>query len=131
MQEKLTTVNTWLLTILELNLLHNIHRSWMFILVFVLTAVVQVLLVEIDSILPFARGVPGKITKTVPLDWRHWLVSLGVGFGSIPVSLLTRIIVRLLQCLFQKKAIPSEPAVNQQRKEQYELKEEKPVMQNN
>jgi Ca2+-transporting ATPase len=70
---------------LELNILSRLHKSFMFILIFLVTCVVQVLIVTFG----------GKFTQTVPLSWIQWSICVLLGVLSIPIGYLVRIVALL------------------------------------
>ncbi|GAX73955.1 hypothetical protein CEUSTIGMA_g1405.t1 [Chlamydomonas eustigma] len=66
----------------ELTIFNGIHHSPIFMSVMVITLGFQALIM----CTPF-----GVFFKVVPLTWTEWLITTAIGFGSIPVSLLTRV----------------------------------------
>lgn len=69
----------------ELNILENIHHSYLFIIIVAFSAIVQVLIVFFG----------GAAMQTVPLQWYQWLLSVGIGALCIPYGLLCRFLFRL------------------------------------
>jgi Ca2+-transporting ATPase len=65
----------------ELNIFSKLHKSIMFMLIFVVTIVAQALIVTFG----------GRFTQTVPLHWQQWLLCLGLGVLSIPFGYVIRL----------------------------------------
>ncbi|KAL9656250.1 hypothetical protein ABK040_007865 [Willaertia magna] len=77
----------------EWNIFQSLHKSIMFILIFILTGGLQAIIVQFL----------GRFTQTVPLNWYQWLLCLVLGVLSIPYSYGLRAIGRLAQNLWAKK----------------------------
>lgn len=69
----------------EMNIFAGLHRSFMFLLIFVITIGAQALIVTFG----------GRFTQTVPLNWYQWLVCAVLGIGSIPFGYVLRIVAVL------------------------------------
>jgi Ca2+-transporting ATPase len=65
----------------EFNIFQNLHKSYMFIFVIIITCVMQALIVLFG----------GRFTQTVPITWYQWLISIGLGALGIPFSLFIRV----------------------------------------
>jgi Ca2+-transporting ATPase len=74
---------------MEFNILANIHKSFMFLIIFGVTLVCQIMIVELF----------GRFANTIPLTWYQWIVSVLCGLLCIPFSMLVRVIVRLIIAL--------------------------------
>lgn len=66
----------------EFNIFGGLHKSPMFIVIWIITAAVQALIVTFG----------GAFTQTAPLNWMQWLLSISIGALSIPIGLLVRFI---------------------------------------
>lgn len=66
----------------ELNVFGGIFKNWMFLVIVLLTVVVQCVMVELG----------GKAVKTFPLDMNANLICLAIGFGEMPWGLLLKFI---------------------------------------
>lgn len=66
----------------EFNIFAGMHKSPMFIVIWIITAGVQALIVTFG----------GPFTQTAALNWTQWLLSVGIGALSIPIGLLVRFI---------------------------------------
>lgn len=69
----------------ELTIFEGLHKSPIFLGVLLFTAVFQVIIMETKLNMFF---------KVHGLEWEEWLASIAIGLGSIPFSLLTRVISR-------------------------------------
>ncbi|KAL0476664.1 10 TM domain-containing transmembrane protein [Acrasis kona] len=83
---------------MEFNILANIHKSVMFLLIFVVTAFFQVIIVEFL----------GRFANTRPLSLAQWGISIIIGLLCIPFSLLVRIVTRGLLLIAQKRGLVKE-----------------------
>jgi Ca2+-transporting ATPase len=79
--------------LVEFNIFANIHKSFMFLLIFGVTVVCQIMIVELF----------GRFANTRPLTWYQWLVSVIVGVMCIPFSLLVRLITRLVLVVIRRR----------------------------
>lgn len=70
----------------EWNIFAGIHRSIMFLIIFGVTVIAQVLIVTFG----------GKFTQTVSLNYWQWLICLGLGVLSIPFGYVIRAGSRLV-----------------------------------
>ncbi|CAG8725265.1 11539_t:CDS:2, partial [Cetraspora pellucida] len=66
----------------KLNVFKNILRNKLFVIIFLITGVGQVLIIQFGS----------NAFQTVPLNFVQWLVCIGLGFLSIPVGVIIRLI---------------------------------------
>eukprot|EP00246_Nothoceros_aenigmaticus_P000199 TRINITY_DN1026_c0_g1_i1.p1 TRINITY_DN1026_c0_g1~~TRINITY_DN1026_c0_g1_i1.p1 ORF type:complete len:854 (+),score=164.16 TRINITY_DN1026_c0_g1_i1:295-2562(+) len=66
----------------KVNVFRNTLNNVVFILVLLFTIVFQVIMVEFL----------GKFAETVPLSTKHWLISVGIGAGSLVVAALVKFI---------------------------------------
>jgi len=66
----------------EWNVFHNIWKNWLFIAIFIVTCVFQVLLVELG----------GEAVKTTGLSPLEWGICVGLGFVSLPLGFVIRFI---------------------------------------
>jgi len=98
---------------MEFNILANIHKSFMFLLIFVVTVFFQVVIVEFL----------GRFANTTPLSLYQWGISILVGVLCIPFSLLVRIVVRGATAVIGKKHMEEEES----RQVVRELEEYRPV----
>ncbi|EFC45475.1 P-type II calcium ATPase [Naegleria gruberi] len=69
----------------EWNIFESIHKSWMFIVIFFFTGIMQAIIVQFC----------GRFTNTVPLNWYQWLVCIVLGILCIPFSYILRVIGRI------------------------------------
>lgn len=56
--------------------------SWIFIAVMFSTVVFQIIIVEFL----------GTFASTAPLDWEMWLLSIAIGFVSMPIAVILKCI---------------------------------------
>lgn len=68
----------------DLNIFRGITKNYIFIGIFFITAFLQTIIVEFG-------GIVFKAPKN-GLSWKPWLVCVAIGFGSIPVGFLIRLI---------------------------------------
>eukprot|EP01027_Heterolobosea_sp_BB2_P011325 GEZU01016496.1.p1 GENE.GEZU01016496.1~~GEZU01016496.1.p1 ORF type:complete len:1059 (-),score=425.58 GEZU01016496.1:268-3444(-) len=66
----------------EWNVFSGIHKSYPFLGIWALTAVVQALIVEFG----------GRFTHTTGLTWYQWLITIGIASLSLPLGLIVRCI---------------------------------------
>nr|XP_043635537.1 putative calcium-transporting ATPase 11, plasma membrane-type [Erigeron canadensis] len=66
----------------KINIFHGMLSSWIFLGVMVSTVVFQVIIVEFL----------GTFASTVPLDWDLWLLSIALGFVSMPIAVVLKCI---------------------------------------
>lgn len=66
----------------KINVFRGIFGSWIFSAVLVSTVIFQVIIVEFL----------GAFASTVPLSWQLWLLCVGIGFISMTVSVLLKLI---------------------------------------
>lgn len=60
-----------------------------FVAVLFITVVLQVIIINV----PFINS---KFFKVQPLKWQEWLATVAIGFGAIPLSLITRYITKVM-----------------------------------
>lgn len=77
--QSITHTNPYLI---DINIFRGVHKNNTFMFIFALSMLLQVIIVQFG----------GPVFKTIPLQWREWLVCIAFGFGSIPVGFLIRII---------------------------------------
>ena len=77
----------------EWNIFQSIHKSWMFIIIFVFTGGMQAIIVEFC----------GRFTNTVPLNWYQWLICIALGVLCIPYGYVLRIIGRVFRRFLENK----------------------------
>ncbi|KAI3806579.1 hypothetical protein L1987_22488 [Smallanthus sonchifolius] len=82
----------------KINIFRSMLSSWIFIVVMFATIVFQIIIVEFL----------GTFASTVPLDWELWLLSIGIGFVSMPIAVVL-------------KCIPVEKSVVKQHHDGYEI----------
>ncbi|XP_076907622.1 putative calcium-transporting ATPase 11, plasma membrane-type [Bidens hawaiensis] len=66
----------------EINIFRGMLSSWVFIGVMFSTVVFQIIIVEFL----------GTFASTVPLDWDLWLLSIAIGFVSMPIAVVLKCI---------------------------------------
>lgn len=66
----------------KINVFRHTFNNWVFILILTFTVVFQVLLVQ----------VLGKFAGTVPLNQKQWLITVGIGFVSLFVAVIVKLI---------------------------------------
>ncbi|KAL8232680.1 hypothetical protein R6Q57_002458 [Mikania cordata] len=66
----------------KINIFRGMLSSWIFIVVMVSTIVFQIIIVEFL----------GTFASTVPLDWNMWLLSIAIGFVSMPIAVILKCI---------------------------------------
>jgi Ca2+-transporting ATPase len=66
----------------KMNVFAGVLSNWIFLAIFVGTFLVQIILVQFCG--PFAT--------TAPLSFAHWVISVALGAGSIPIGFLIRLI---------------------------------------
>lgn len=66
----------------KLNVFYNIHRNYYFMGVFFLTVIAQVIIIEFGD----------AVFQTVPLSGVQWAISICIGFLSLPVGVIVRLI---------------------------------------
>lgn len=66
----------------KINIFRGMFSSWIFIGVMISTVVFQVIIVEFL----------GTFASTVPLDWQLWVLSIVIGFVSMPVAVVLKCI---------------------------------------
>ncbi|KAI9080746.1 hypothetical protein K1719_037259 [Acacia pycnantha] len=66
----------------KINVLRGIMKSWTFLGIMFITVGFQVIIVEFL----------GKFASTVPLNWKHWLLSIVIGAMSMPISAIVKCI---------------------------------------
>ncbi|KAL8225374.1 hypothetical protein R6Q57_017931 [Mikania cordata] len=82
----------------KINIFRGMLSSWIFIVVMFSTVVFQIIIVEFL----------GTFASTVPLDWDLWLLSIGIGFVSMPIAVVL-------------KCIPVEMSVFKQHHDGYDI----------
>jgi P-type Ca2+ transporter type 2C len=85
----------------KLNVFERIHKHYSFVVIFFITIVLQILIIEFG----------GGAFKTYPLNWWQWLVSVGIG----AISLAVGVIVRLLPDWRRPKAVAPEEHVTREK----------------
>lgn len=88
----------------KLNVFAGVHKNPIFGGVMILTAVLQVLLVQFG----------GSFVETFPLTPLQWAICVGLGFGSLPIGFIGRLIPieRLADRFFPKKANERTPLLD-------------------
>lgn len=66
----------------KINIFRGMFSNWIFIGVMVSTVVFQVIIVEFL----------GTFASTVPLSWQLWLLSIVIGFVSMPIAVVLKCI---------------------------------------
>lgn len=66
----------------KINIFRGMFSSWIFVGVMVATVVFQVTIVEFL----------GTFASTVPLSWQLWLLSILIGFVSMPIAVVLKYI---------------------------------------
>eukprot|EP01029_Cantina_marsupialis_P021350 TRINITY_DN50_c0_g3_i1.p1 TRINITY_DN50_c0_g3~~TRINITY_DN50_c0_g3_i1.p1 ORF type:complete len:819 (+),score=338.21 TRINITY_DN50_c0_g3_i1:149-2605(+) len=66
----------------ELNSLKGMHKNFMFIMIIAVTVLLQWFIIQFG----------GDFTKTAPLTGEQWLITVGLGFVSLPLGFLMRLI---------------------------------------
>ncbi|WIA22054.1 hypothetical protein OEZ85_004399 [Tetradesmus obliquus] len=74
----------------ELNVFEGIHKSPIFIGVLLVTAGLQVIIMQTPV---------GRFFKVIPINGVEWGVSIAIGLSAVPVSVLTRLLSRFLPSL--------------------------------
>ncbi|XP_071741724.1 putative calcium-transporting ATPase 11, plasma membrane-type [Rutidosis leptorrhynchoides] len=82
----------------NINIFRGMLSSWIFIAVMLSTVIFQVIIVEFL----------GTFASTVPLNWELWLLSIAIGFVSMPIAVVL-------------KCIPVENSIKQQHHDGYEI----------
>lgn len=67
----------------EYTIFHGLFSNPIFVGVIIITIGFQVIIINV----PFVNT---KFFKVEPLLWQEWLITIAIGFGAIPLSLLTR-----------------------------------------
>lgn len=80
----------------EFNIFKNIHKSYIFIGIWVVTILVQIIVVQFGW----------KIVTTEGLNWYQWIMCILLGALAIPIGLLRSVIMRL-SILVAKNVFPS------------------------
>mmetsp|Transcript_1653 Transcript_1653/g.5749 ORF Transcript_1653/g.5749 Transcript_1653/m.5749 type:complete len:1123 (-) Transcript_1653:239-3607(-) len=80
----------------EFNIFRNLHKSYIFIFVWITTFIVQI----------FVTQLGWKIVSTEGLNWYQWIITVLMGSLSIPVGMLRSVIARLI--LRAKSFLPSD-----------------------
>ena len=101
---------------MELNIFENIHKSSMFMLIFILTCVIQAGIIDL-SILPI---VP-RFTQSRFLDWDQWVVALTLGFFGIPYSYVFRAFMNAVNVMSSMK-FKYDKKAERQKKEMEKIK---------
>ncbi|KAI3750311.1 hypothetical protein L2E82_20945 [Cichorium intybus] len=81
----------------KINVFSGMFSSWVFVGVMVSTVVFQVIIVEFL----------GTFASTVPLDWELWVLSVVIGFVSMPIAIV-------LKCIPVEKKPLNKPVVMKQ-----------------
>ncbi|KAI3732986.1 hypothetical protein L1987_64200 [Smallanthus sonchifolius] len=66
----------------KINIFHGMLSSYVFIVVMISTVGFQIIIVEFL----------GTFASTVPLDWELWLLSIAIGFVSMPIAVILKCI---------------------------------------
>ncbi|KAH9716133.1 calcium-transporting ATPase 10 plasma membrane-type [Citrus sinensis] len=66
----------------EINVFTGVTKNYLFMGIIGITCVLQIIIIEFL----------GKFTKTVKLDWKLWLASIGIGLFSWPLAVLGKMI---------------------------------------
>ncbi|PON75415.1 P-type ATPase [Trema orientale] len=66
----------------EYNIFKGISKNYLFIGIVGITLILQIIIIEFL----------GKFTKTVRLNWKHWLISVVIGFISWPLAIVGKMI---------------------------------------
>ncbi|PON79530.1 P-type ATPase [Parasponia andersonii] len=66
----------------EYNIFKGITKNYLFIGIVGITLILQIIIIEFL----------GKFTKTVRLNWKHWLISVVIGFISWPLAIVGKMI---------------------------------------
>ncbi|KAJ4977871.1 hypothetical protein NE237_008651 [Protea cynaroides] len=66
----------------RINVFRGMFNSWVFVVVMVATVTFQIIIVEFL----------GTFASTVPLSWQFWLLSILIGFVSMPVAVILKYI---------------------------------------
>ncbi|KXN66247.1 calcium-translocating P-type ATPase [Conidiobolus coronatus NRRL 28638] len=66
----------------KLNVFKNFFKNYYFLTILVGTFALQVLIVEFGDV----------AFSTTPLGWQNWLICIGIGFISLPLGFITRLI---------------------------------------
>jgi len=69
------------------NILQNLLKSYLFLVIFIITTIVQVLLIEMGRI-----SIIHRFVKTTGLNWYQWVICLFIASISIPLGFLVRLI---------------------------------------
>ena len=69
----------------ELNMFYNVHTNFLFILVSIVSIGLQIFLVEVG----------GEFMKTTPLNLKLWIITILLGFLSVPVSIVSKLLFRV------------------------------------
>jgi len=67
----------------EFNIFSKLSQSWIFIVITVVSAVVQIIITEFGGYFGFG---------TFGLSWFEWIVSIAIGFMSLPIGFILRVI---------------------------------------
>jgi Ca2+-transporting ATPase len=67
----------------EFNIFDKLLQSWVFIVIMIISVVVQVVITEFGGYIGFG---------THGLSWLEWIVSIAIGFMSIPIGFILRVI---------------------------------------
>lgn len=66
----------------KINIFRGMFTSWVFLIVIVCTVAFQVVIIEFL----------GAFASTVPLNWQLWVLSILIGFVSMPVAVVLKCI---------------------------------------
>ena len=66
----------------KINVLKGIFGNWVFLVIIAATIVFQVIIVEFL----------GKFADTIPLSWKLWVLSIGIGAVSLAVAVVLKCI---------------------------------------
>ncbi|KAG2453047.1 hypothetical protein HYH02_002382 [Chlamydomonas schloesseri] len=78
----------------EYDIFAGLFTNWIFMAVLAITMGAQAIIINFL----------GMFFKVQPLDWKEWLVSLAIGSGAWPLSLITRFISRNVQACVRFEA---------------------------
>ncbi|GLC46005.1 ATF/CREB activator [Pleodorina starrii] len=79
----------------EYNIFEGFFGNWIFITVITLTMGFQAIIINLL----------GMFFKVEPLDWHEWLVSIAIGTGAWPISILTRFVSRNIPACVRFEAV--------------------------
>jgi len=87
----------------KLNVFEGLHKNFIFMGIIVFTIITQVIVVEFG----------GGFTDTVGLDWPQWVICISLGFASLPIGFLGRLIPVELFITQRKKNEESTPLLGE------------------